>query len=91
MILHELGHALDDALNDRLCSESEAPFITKTPLAVPLTKYAFTNRWEAFATAFQAWATEYLEKPVWGYTTKTDLLERDPATYHFFDKLKRGE
>ncbi len=89
-VLHELGHALHWELVQKERG-NRWEYLYDLPLVLPLTAYAETNNLEAFATAFQAWTTECLEKPIWGYTTKTDLLEYDPATYHFFEKLKRGE
>ncbi len=97
-VLHELGHVLHWELIKRRYGESSYNPLFTAPSVIPLTEYAKKNNLEAFATAFQAWMTGRTKKLVqnytieaWGYTTKTDLLERDPATYHFFEKLKRGE
>ena len=45
-VAHELGHILHEALDFE-------------PNAAPVTKYAETNRWEAFAEAFTAWLGWY--------------------------------
>ena len=45
-VVHELGHILHEAL-------------AFEPAATPVTEYAKTNRWEAFAEAFTAWLGWY--------------------------------
>jgi hypothetical protein len=59
-IVHELGHVLDEALN----FDHEA---------TPVTAYAKTDRYEAFAEAFTSWL-------YWGYGD-----EPDPATRYLFE------
>lgn len=63
VIVHELGHALDEALG--------FPHI-----AQPVSDYARTNRWEAFAEAFTSWL-------FWGYAD-----DPDPETAALFASLE---
>lgn len=72
-VLHELGHILDARLG------------FYRPHCRPLDAYAARDRWEAFATAFQAWATPTPIKPP--YHDRRELLDRDPTTNCFFDTL----
>lgn len=70
-IVHELGHVLDE----RLDFEYEA---------VPVTSYAETSHFEAFAEAFAAWALPFGH----GYGAAKDrLYERDRATVGLFEAL----
>jgi hypothetical protein len=76
VVLHELGHVLDQRIGfDR-------------PAFKPLDAYAATHHVEAFATAFQAWATrrevglEDAEFHNW-----KELMECDPSAATFFDRL----
>src|SRR5215207_6344556 len=54
-VIHELGHALDWALTERA---------GRALTFSPVTEYARTNRWEAFAEAFAAWFWPFGECPV---------------------------
>lgn len=72
-ILHELGHAIHEYFGYDYFD------------ILPLTEYAETNRFEAFATAFQAWLTPYMDKEIYGYCTRDRLLETDPKTYWLFE------
>lgn len=82
IVLHELGHALDEKLgfpSDRL------------PM-VPLDDYAATTQYEAFATGFCAWltTTEMWETLPYGrsnFHPESELRVRDPAFAAFFDNL----
>lgn len=69
VVVHELGHVLDHALGfDHPCAE-------------PVTGYATTNAWEAFAEAFSAWVIpSKVEQWDW-------LQLPDPAIIHFFEGL----
>lgn len=79
-VVHELGHALHEALG----WDHEA---------LPVSWYAKTDRWEAFAEAFTAW----IMPPMLGdlgahwdehYGPARDLLYRDdPATVALFESL----
>lgn len=81
-VKHELGHALENMLRiDNL----------PLPIIYPLTKYADINYYEAFATSFQAWLTNHLEKPIRGFTTREELFKKDPWAFHFFEKLNEGD
>jgi hypothetical protein len=69
IVVHELGHALDDSIGfDR--HEVQ-----------PVTDYAKTDRWEAFAEAFTAWLCPDI------YATAQDLLAQDKATLSLFEEL----
>lgn len=68
-VVHELGHVLDE----RLDFDHEA---------MPVTEYAETNRHEAFAESFAAWALGYC----YGLA-KERLYERDRATVALFETL----
>lgn len=76
VILHELGHILDERLD------------FQAPPFYPLDEYAGTDHWEAFATAFQAYLTtpEQTDKS-YIKTNKNDLLEIDIDAYYFFENL----
>jgi hypothetical protein len=76
VVLHELGHALDERLgfpSDRLAMK-------------PLDSYAATHRTEAFATAFQSWAVPAGPDKKF-FHTRDVLRAHDPATAAFFDGL----
>lgn len=79
LILHELGHVLDESLG--LYDE----------WVNPLDSYAEQDQFEAFATAFQSYNTKAIDPPLKYYHTKEDLLRKDPYTFEFFEKLKRGD
>ena len=64
-VVHELGHALHETLGF-------------DPEAEPVTEYAKTNRWEAFAEAFVAWR-------FWGYGD-----EPDDRTVWLLDAMAAG-
>jgi hypothetical protein len=71
VVIHELGHALDQAIDwDR-----------SDPM--PVTAYAQTNRFEAFAEAFTAWLMPN------AYPWATSILQSDQATVALFDELAR--
>jgi len=75
IVLHELGHALDAALG-----------WYRDPI-VPLDAYAARNRREAFATAFQSWATT-TPADAWRFFHDRELLRcRDPRTAALFERL----
>lgn len=78
VVLHELGHVLDWAIG-----------WYRDPV-IPLDAYAARNRAEAFATAFQAWATQTRLPRERFYHHRDMLIERDPATAAFFDRLAGG-
>lgn len=78
VVLHELGHALEGELD-----------WPARPVR-PLDAYAARNPREAFATAFQAWATP---RPLPGnphFHDRETLLWKDPSTAAFFDRLAAG-
>lgn len=70
-VVHEFGHVLDE----RLRFEHQA---------VPISDYAKTNRYEAFAVAFEAWCSPYY--PDWHR-----LYASDPMTVAIFDRLSSAE
>lgn len=65
-IVHELGHALDESIG----------FDHHT--VKPITDYARTDRWEAFAEAFTGWLYRYGDE---------DILFRDQQTIDLFERL----
>jgi hypothetical protein len=65
IVVHELGHALHEALG----WEHDAK---------PVTEYATTDRFEAFAESFRAWLFWYGDQ---------DALDRDQATLDLFERL----
>jgi hypothetical protein len=68
-VVHELGHALDDVLGEEW-------------LAQPVSNYAWTDRYEAFAEAFTAWVG------LPSYHAERDRLYRiDRDTAAFFDAI----
>lgn len=69
IVVHELGHALDHAL----CFD--------TPTPDPVTQYAQTNCYEAFAEAFTAWVMPEV------YPWAGDILAQDKETLEFFEGL----
>jgi hypothetical protein len=71
VIVHELGHALHGLLD----FQSHDPD--------PVTDYAKTNRWEAFAEAFAAWVLP--GDPY--YVRAQEILLQDKRTLAFFDEL----
>jgi hypothetical protein len=76
VILHEIGHALDERLG-----------LVSFDLSMrPLTNYAKTNCLEAFATGFQAWLTHEPTGRI-SYPTNDYLRAHDPELAHFFDTL----
>jgi len=75
ILLHELGHALDAALG-----------WYREPV-VPLDSYAARNRREAFATAFQSWATTNRGGGWRFFHDRGFLLGHDPRTAAFLDRL----
>jgi hypothetical protein len=77
VILHELGHVLDCRLGFAVGD------------VVPLDDYAAGNRYEAFATAFQSWATICGEDRPY-YHTRETLMSVDPATCAMLDSLARS-
>lgn len=75
IVLHELGHALDAAIG-----------WYRDPV-IPLDSYAARNRREAFATAFQSWAT-LTPSTAWRFFHDREfLLKHDPRTATFLDRL----
>jgi hypothetical protein len=66
--MHELGHALHERLEFR-------------PVAVPLTDYARTNTYEAFAEAFMIAHTRPLNR------VEAELAASDQAIVHLFADL----
>ena len=77
VLLHELGHALDEQLG------------FSVPVGPPLGEHAATHRWEAVATAFQAWASDAASDDEPFYTRAT-VKAKDPRTVAFWDSLCRG-
>lgn len=73
VVLHELGHALHEALDFDWAAE-------------PVTDYALENEDEAFADAFEVWAT-----PVSLGSFECAEYQRaiDPKTIAFFEQLSR--
>ena len=69
-IIHELGHCLDEVLGFE-------------HIALPINKYAKTNRQEAFAEAFVA---QYF----WLGEKEEDIFQSDKATQYLFEELKKG-
>jgi hypothetical protein len=67
-VMHELGHALHERLEFR-------------PVAVPLTDYARTNTYEAFAEAFMIAHTRPLNR------VEAELAASDQAIVHLFADL----
>lgn len=78
IVLHELGHALDWALG----------WYAK-PVR-PLDGYAARTRREAFATAFQAWATPAPLAHGQHFHDREALRRHDPATAAFFRRISLG-
>jgi hypothetical protein len=79
VIVHELGHVLHWQFGHGL--DWRQRFAHE---AVPVTDYARTDRYEAFAEAFAAWALPY------GHgmgAAKDRLYEQDPATVALFAEL----
>lgn len=75
-LVHELGHVLDDQI---------ARQVGKYWNCKPVTQYAQTDGFEAFAEAFSAWI---LGKGPEGYGFAHDrLYERDRKTVAFFEEL----
>lgn len=74
IVRHELGHALDWMLD-----------LYRAPV-VPLSGYAERGPDEAFATAFQAWATGGATGRR-NFPSATLLRARDPGTAAFLDRL----
>lgn len=68
VIVHELGHVLDE-LKGFSC-----------PTPKPVSWYAGTDPWEAFAEAFTAWVLP-------GYEGQ-ETLRRDVETVRFFEELR---
>jgi hypothetical protein len=68
-VVHELGHALDDV----------TPFFCYQQQIKPVTDYAKTDYFEAFAEAFASWL-------FWGYGEQPD-----EETIYYFEKLRKGE
>lgn len=75
VVLHELGHALDYLIG------------WYRERVVPLDAYAARNRREAFATAFQSWATRDPLEGLAYYHDRELLQEKDPRTASFLDRL----
>lgn len=71
VVAHELGHVLHEAID----------FDCHTPR--PVTSYAQTNQWEAFAEAFTAWLC-----PVEYHDVRHFLLQ-DEQTLALFEELAR--
>lgn len=70
-IVHEFGHVLDEQLRFEASS-------------APVTRYAQTNRNEAFAEAFAAWVLPFGH----GYGAAKDrLYDRDARTVDLFESL----
>lgn len=78
IILHELGHALDEAL------EFQRPWV------VPLDDYAEKDQFEAFAQAFRAWLNDTRENDGWFRHNREELAMVDPETCAFFNCLAEG-
>ncbi len=76
-ILHEFGHAVHDA-SERRYRMSWAVDQRWTRVAKPVTKYAQTNHYEAFAEAFADWLLP-------GYLH--GLVHKDRATVAHFERL----
>ena len=74
VIRHELGHMLDDRMN------------YMRPDFEPLDSYAATNHWEAFATAFQSWATEAGPDETFFHNRQRVLMDC-PAAAAFFESF----
>jgi len=74
LILHELGHILDERLD----------FGSPKPIAI--SDYAKTSDVEAFATSFQAFLTP-LGEGKFNYPTYGDLWESDSRMLNFFRSL----
>lgn len=68
VIVHELGHVLDDLVDFH------------RPNPDPVSWYAGTDPWEAFAEAFTSWVLP-------GYEDQ-DTLRRDVETVRFFEELR---
>ncbi len=68
-ITHEFGHVLHEQIGYE-------------HVASPISVYARTNKWEAFAEAFASWCLPDM-RPTWG----DEPLPVDPATVHLFEDL----
>lgn len=73
-ILHELGHVLDDRIG------------FQRPDFTALDSYAATNQWEAFATAFQSWATPVGPDDCY-YHNRQRVLRDAPEAAAFFNSF----
>jgi hypothetical protein len=72
IVVHELGHALHEAIG----------FDCHTP--TPVTEYAKTDTWEAFAEAFTVWVCPH------AYSQQAaDTLAQDARTLALFAELDR--
>ena len=80
VILHELGHNLLNRLNHEGW---------RGPSILPLDSYAATCYDEAFATAFQSWATVEGEDMVY-YHNREVLVREDKRTAEFFYMLAQN-
>ena len=69
VVVHELGHVLHESLD----------FATHDP--APVSTYARTDRWEAFAEAFTAWICPEI------YPWAGEILARDELTLALFEEL----
>lgn len=75
VVLHELGHVLEAAIR------WDYP-----RAAAPVTAYAETSTWEAFAEAFSLWVAPEHFLP-WNADARPDVLAADESTLALFAEL----